>query len=1172
MSGKFATTLFKPSIRRRLDRGTSRTADITLAQGKFASSEGTTFPSGTFRYDPSGVALKNVQQLNVDFSKFENHTFFNSAAAKTQISFEKIINQFPFDGSKKDLIVYRDRINGFDNYVLDQFPKNTGFLHFERETSGLTDSAGFSQGNFLETQDYTGAQIELFDPKDGTSILDPTGKSFCVEMQLYLPTELNDNEVIFQRRGEDLSVATGQRHFGVTLALSGGITPVVDRTLTGSVQAILSSGSFAISASMLVEKGQWNHIALNFDQDEDQIRLYRNSELMVTSSVGSFGEGAVIAPVSVGSGSNHEAFGVLFEPKQTLSGAIDELRFWHSSRSQKQIKTFSKRNVFAESDLKLYYRFNEPSGSYGTSLRSGNPSLALDHSGNGMHASVNSFSMTQREKRGLPLPLSLEREEDSPVLFPSFKQVSDLNERLLLSASNYDLNNPNLITKLIPAHYLQEASEFEGFESDIGNINDTYDFTSDVPGRGTPGSPQLIAALLYTMAANMDELKMFVSEFSNLLRVDYRDDVQVSDQFLPFLAKYYGLNLPNAFSQSTIRQLKDAEDLNLNSIKSTLSLGAIQNTIWRRILSDLPELMRTRGTRQSIEALLRNIGIRPNGLFRIREYGGSRSKNISDTFEKRSEIAAMLDFSGSLNVTLDTHDPTNVDGLGFHPRLPSFSTNFLSASRVEPGIPNIDGTMVNGLSDEENDGLFTSGSFSAESIFKFGGSSHLRNQSLMRLQNTGSTIVDGSQLLFNVVATPPDLSNGITGSVFLYGSPSRFDPMLEMVLTGVNVFDGDKWHVSFGRTRRDFNNSITTSSYFLRAGKMTAGRLGQYASLSSPYDDINGELQFIQSQTNKSGSYLVFGSQSIGSSTGFLMGESIEQAKTTIFSGKLAGVRFYSKALTETETLSHIKNFKSIGTEDPIIHFGFNSSRSGSFERLRADIHMDQPVTMSNSEGEIKLFDFSQNSMGGIARGFEPNKRVVKPERFDYEILSPRFELATATNKVRVRSFKDFNNIKKHGGVLAPLYDIPQDEVPMDDRRLSVDISSVQALNEDIVNILATLEFFDNAIGAPELVFSGEYRDLRVLRQQYFNRLQNKLSLEKFFKFYKWFDDTVGDLIEEFLPSSTNYLGTNFIIESHMLERSKFQYNYHDMYVGEIERLEQGTIFLQQFLANVRKF
>ena len=103
MAGKFATTLFKPSIRRRLERGTARTADITLSQGKIANSEGYSFPSGTFRYDPSGVALKNVQQLNVDFSEFQNHTFFNSAAAKTQIAFEKIINHLD--------IIYKDMIS-----------------------------------------------------------------------------------------------------------------------------------------------------------------------------------------------------------------------------------------------------------------------------------------------------------------------------------------------------------------------------------------------------------------------------------------------------------------------------------------------------------------------------------------------------------------------------------------------------------------------------------------------------------------------------------------------------------------------------------------------------------------------------------------------------------------------------------------------------------------------------------------------------------------------------------------------------------------------------------------------------------------------------------------------------------------------------------------------------
>jgi hypothetical protein len=56
------------------------------------------------------------------------------------------------------------------------------------------------------------------------------------------------------------------------------------------------------------------------------------------------------------------------------------------------------------------------------------------------------------------------------------------------------------------------------------------------------------------------------------------------------------------------------------------------------------------------------------------------------------------------------------------------------------------------------------------------------------------------------------------------------------------------------------------------------------------------------------------------------------------------------------------------------------------------------------------------------------------------------------------------------------------------------------------------------------------------------------------------------------IPSTTRYLGTNFIIESHMLERPKFKYNYSDMYVGIMDRREASVIFMQQFLGAITKF
>ena len=1170
--GKFSKLLFKPSVKRSLDRGEVKVSNVTLAGQESLTDEGFHFSTSSFRYDPPGVALKNVQQLNIDFSKLENHTFFNSAEAKTQSSFDKIVNQFPFDGTKKELIEFKDRISGYDKYVYDRFPKNTGFLSFQR-----------SRTNLIQVEDYAGASdLVLNESKGkGQSILDPTGERFTVEFYLHVPNEIhNGNEVIFQRRGEDTTVGIGAnaKYFGVTVALSSS-APVSNGLNECSLHAMLSSGSFGVDTKTNLLKGVWNHFAIVFGQDNaDRLSIYKNGELVSSSSVGSFGFGSVSSPLTIASGSRHESYTFSFLPSQTFSGSIDELRFWHAARTQNEIRHFQERNCFAHKDLRLYYRFNEPSGSFGTTERSGNESLILDSSGNGFHVKASNFHISQRNTSLIGTassPLSLEDSANCPILFPSFHSVITLNEELLSSASNYDYNNPNLITKMIPNHYFQEASVDEGFATDKGNIGDVYGYNNDQPGGGKPGQPQIIAALLYVMAAELDDLKLFASELARLIRVDVNKQGTISEQFLPFLARYYGMTLPSSFANASIQQLKDSDGISLDRVLSNLGLQKIQNTIWRRILSDLPELLKSRGTRHCLESLFRDMGIEPNGLFRIREYGGSRRRKIGDTFEKRHEIAAMLDFSGSLAAT------GTIDASGVDSARPLFRTDCLYAKRTEPGVPMPRGTFVDGVSNNLNDFLLTSGSWSAEGVFKFGGTSHLMKQSLFRMQTTGSTLESTANnfLIYNVVATPPSTIPRVTGSLFLYGRPASGSSAstLKMVLTGVDVYDGKKWHVSFGRTRNDFAGSAATSSYFFRAGKMSAGRLTDYYAANAGFvDDGNTILNTISSSNNSSGSFLAIGSQSLiyDSTTrlGHLNSYSESAAQTVNFTGKVSGIRFFSKALTEKETLTHIRNFKSLGVEKPALNFNFNTKDSGSFERLRLDVNMDQPLTQSLSNSSIRLFDFSQNMFHASGSGFEPSKRVIKPERFDYEILSPRFELAVATNKVRIRSWKNPHNIKKYGGDIAPLFEIPQMDQPRDDRRLAIEVSCVQALNEDIVNIFATLDAYDNALGAPELVFSHEYRDLRNLRKIYFNRLQDKLSLEKFFRFYKWFDDTVGDVIEEFLPSSTNYLGTNFVIESHALERSKFVYNYSDMYIGEIDRLEEGSIYLQQYIGIIRKF
>ena len=59
---------------------------------------------------------------------------------------------------------------------------------------------------------------------------------------------------------------------------------------------------------------------------------------------------------------------------------------------------------------------------------------------------------------------------------------------------------------------------------------------------------------------------------------------------------------------------------------------------------------------------------------------------------------------------------------------------------------------------------------------------------------------------------------------------------------------------------------------------------------------------------------------------------------------------------------------------------------------------------------------------------------------------------------------------------------------------------------------------------------------------------------KSFFEFFKWFDTNIGDLIDLMIPSNTNFLGSNFVIESHTLERHKIKYLQGDVYLGDSDR------------------
>ena len=1058
--------------------------------------------TASFRYDPNGSGLKSTQQFNVDWSDFAQHTFYNSAQVKTNEAFKTIINNFPFDGTKSQYEEFVDSLTGYQKYVLDSLPTNFGYY--------------FANGSgSISVLDVAGAEIPSISlDRTGNSILNPGTGSFASEFWLWLPNQTNDNSIIFQK----ISGST----FGISCWMSAS------NTSNALVGFTVNSQSVNLSISQSISKSLWNHCAFSYDREDgvNKISCYLNGIFVSSSAQAEIGEMDFdFANLNIFSGSSfvYSSTGQ-FTPQTYVSGAIDEFKFWHKTISSQEILNNYLRNIFAQDSLKLYYRFNEPSDIA--------RNIVLDYSGNSLFGSYVSRSFATSSIASNPL--SYEQTLLNPILFSNNSSLTSLKTILLTSASLFDAENPSVITNLIPDHYFLEGQIQDGLSTEIGNI-ETSISSDDLPRTTKLGDTQVLLSLLYAMATFFDEVQLSIKEFSNLIHVDYDNTNIISDYFLEFLAERYGITLPDLFSGSTVDQFISGDNiLDDNSSAILGNLRYVQNQIWKRILINANDILNSKGTKHSIELFMRSVGVEPNSVFKIKEYGGPIQRSLLASREQRQDFAGFLAFSSSSFV----------------------SSSYLSGSRIEPGFPTITGTA--------NDGLFTSGSWTYEGLYRLNSTSSYTTQSLARVSTKG--IATGQETaLANLLA----YNNGTMKLTVRPNTSFTTGQTLELYLTGAfNIFDSSIWSVSFGKQRSDeiLGNTSPSSSFFIRIAKQSYGEIIESYTTSAYYDDNDGNsadnifTALPSAIYVPSGAFIAIGSASVSSAL------ASEINPETNFDGKLSEIKFWSRFVEQNEWYEHVKNYKSIGTNDPLVTNQFEVVQTGSFEKIRIDCQVKQAVTQSNSSGEIVLFDYSQNNFHMSGSGFPASTSVIKPQVMYYSILSPSFDEAVTYSKVRVRSLEDILSTDEDYIEQAPVYQLASDEQPTDNTKLSIDFSITDALNQDIINIFGSFESLNDILGNPSNLFASEYVGLENLRKAYFKRLTNNINLKSFFEMYKWFDETYGNFIKQLIGRNVNYKGINFVVQPHMLERSKVQYYFFNQYLNRLLSAENKDILTIQLL------
>lgn len=1148
--GNYKFSQYIPSFLKSAGSGDGRQYVLTFSDIK----DSNITEENSFAYNVEGSGMKSTQQLNVDWSRFENHTFFMSAEAKVNLAFEQIVNWFPFDGTRSEVENFFDGLTGFDKWVFDQFPKYRGQLLFSG--SQLSETTP-DKGTYIVVKDVPGSLFPSLSPDAlvNGSVLNPKdGKSMSIEMQLYLPTIPTDGtQIILQK----LNSGNNQ---GFCVRLNQTVS-----TTHAEIQFDVFSGNSGLTVFTTIEKGIFNHLCFIFDRENTlpSAKIYVNENLASSSEMLTTFKDLSIdyADFLIGSGSQYSIFSTIVTPQQTLSGVMDELRVFHEVRSESQQSSYAKKSIFSTPELKLYYRFNEPPPPLSPITGDLVNSIVLDSSGNSLHSYITNFIDENRQNAAMDLNSNMiyEKLTSCPVLFPANEDVIALNENLLTSASFYDDENPNLITKLIPRHYLLEGAADEGFTSADQNNGSPYGGTG-IPGQGKLSNVQLLLSLLYIWAKFFDEIRLHLDAFSKLHNVDYDLNESTPNNFLFDVFKSYGLYLPAFFSNSNIEQYVHGENIDpLVKSNESLSLQDVRHELLRRVIINLPNVIKSKGTQHSIKSFLRAIGIDPESSMRFREYGGPTYRVLEKSREQKADVTAMVSFSTS-----------------------SFAISpFLSASRTEVGSPTPAGIFVDqgihsfhGISNDPNDGLFTSGSWTLEASYKYNlFTDRLTSltQSLVRFCVTGSGISNPG-VTANLVATYDESSPKI--DLYLRPGDSSTSPVLNMSLDLPKeaIFNGDVWCVSFGCDRNDSIHSNVSSSYFLRVGAQNDGELRYYETTSSYfYETPSGEnnvYRALDPLTNASGSFVMVGNSQIpgGASSTYLFLNNTSQvnfdkARCSIFDGRVMKMRFWSKSFSKKEWTEHIKNYQSVGVFQPNRNYNYEKILTGSFERLRMDVFSKQENRIADVNEEILFLDFSENEMHMQGLGFPSQKNCFVPEIIRYSHLSPYFDEPLTNEKVRVRGYNHDEFLDENPwAARAPVYEIIRSESPIDDARFSIDFSIVDALNKDMTNMFSTFESMDNMLGKPELNFSPDYPDVDRLRSVYFNRLKQKLNFKAFFEFYSWFDNSINVFIEQLLPKKTVYKGANYVVESHMLERHKHEYYFFETYVKQAK-----TANLSQF-------
>lgn len=210
----------------------------------------------------------------------------------------------------------------------------------------------------------------------------------------------------------------------------------------------------------------------------------------------------------------------------------------------------------------------------------------------------------------------------------------------MLDQFNIDMISQNFVDYV---NNLNKVADF--FDTEKTNLISRFLTTESLKEYDT--EDKKFNLILQLIGKNFDKIKKYIDGITFMRNISYNKIENIPDLLIKNYAQMLGHNVIDVEDEDTlIQSIFNIQD---NTIEDEITLPELDIELWRRILINTFYLFKSKGTRKSIDFILKLIGL-PEDIFEVDEYIylANKKLDVVKTLNKLYEIGSITDEPSSL--------------------------------------------------------------------------------------------------------------------------------------------------------------------------------------------------------------------------------------------------------------------------------------------------------------------------------------------------------------------------------------------------------------------------------------------------------------------------------------------------------------------------------------------